>query len=264
MKLSRESILELRKKIKEEIEKGYNQCISIENELLEKLIFDTRIDKKTGDIIKYPVWTGEFLDKIDLSEVDFSNVCWDARDEAYDESGHYIDLSSTNAKIDFNTSYGKIIRNCNFCECQDLLNIDTMEQIYNSDFSNCDIDICPLLDKIQGIKSDNDYKNYVFQNSKLNGCQICCYDYNFNIDKCDYLSIVNSNFTGTTINFICDLSNKATLEKVLEMIKNNRIGGCYLNGKYVHTKKEIKKIKAENSVKNYDYKKAIVKSIFKK
>lgn len=74
-------------------------------------------------IAKFVVWSGEFLKKIDLSEVSFEDVVWEVRDGfvscTYDENGKIIwateyykqfgvdriTLSGTNAIIDFHKSY---------------------------------------------------------------------------------------------------------------------------------------------------------------
>lgn len=76
---SRETIKELRKKIKKMLKKVPDgERISVKNvKNLEKLIFQEYvIDEQKGIKIKIPVWTGDFLSKLDLSELDFSDVAW--------------------------------------------------------------------------------------------------------------------------------------------------------------------------------------------
>ena len=84
MKLNVESKNKLRAKIVEEL-KGVpaDKKIKLDKDLLEFLLFDEleytviqEIDKPVTLKPRIPIWSGEFLRHIDLSEVDFSNVAW--------------------------------------------------------------------------------------------------------------------------------------------------------------------------------------------
>lgn len=100
--------------------------LKLDLSLLNELLFATYKDG-----IKFIVWSGPFLRKIDLSEVNFDNVYWE-----YDRSNRTTDLSYTNARIDFSKAYGTSIINCNFSH-MDLTesNINVIQEISNSDFS---------------------------------------------------------------------------------------------------------------------------------
>ena len=98
-----------------------NQKIKYGKDELEMLLFD-RI-RIGGKIVKLPVWSGEFLSKLDLSEVDFSDVFWDFLStklkEEYPEIKE-VCYSNTNAKIDLGKMY-KLdgpkkykVKRCNF------------------------------------------------------------------------------------------------------------------------------------------------------
>ena len=197
-------ILEERKKLLEYIKKHPDEeLIHVEQDLLEKLIFSYNYalayDKIYGEhsemtlpgietkeeyetlypnkeaimkkaiLVKIPVWTGPFLRKIDLSEVDFSNCLWDPEvldqydiiwgsmiDENFKYelttnkvpmeidsetfNRNYVDLSYTNAKIDFSKSFNarvfddhNTLVNCNF-EGVDLSNSNTE---YITSMFNC-------------------------------------------------------------------------------------------------------------------------------
>ena len=78
MKLCTKSKNELRDFIEEKIiDFPENQKLQLDSKILEDLLFETiTIDKEKGIILKLPVWSGNFLKKIDLSQVDFSNVSW--------------------------------------------------------------------------------------------------------------------------------------------------------------------------------------------
>lgn len=261
MRLNRDGIIELRKRIKEQIEKDKTFTIPcVDDKLIDALMFDTKTDE-FGHDVKYAVWTGKFLQYIDLSRVDFSNVCFDAGDIAYEDCGHCINLSNTNANIDFALSYGKVIKNCNFSDCKNLENLDNIDKIYNSDFSCSNACITPILAKIQ---KDNNYNNYVLQNCNFSDCNGLFNGSNLvDIDKINYNNIVGTNFTYTDIDFICDLSKKSNLEIIRELIKKDLIGGCYLNRKYIYTKTQLDDIK-ENKIKEYEkYKDNLVKSFIR-
>ena len=137
--------------------------IKIEKSLLEELLFDDIVyDKEKNIIMRLPVWSGEFLSGIDLSEVDFTNVSW-ARlggtehdynyyaslvtkgcykniseadeliekkrgkvvDHAREFSSYMIDYSDTNAKIDLTKSF-------------EALNYKTI-MLVDCDFENVDL-----------------------------------------------------------------------------------------------------------------------------
>ena len=78
MKLNIKGRIILRKYIEEilkEIPEG--KKIRIDKEILEILLFEKVIvNKKTKEFFKLPIWSGEFLSKIDLSEICFENVSW--------------------------------------------------------------------------------------------------------------------------------------------------------------------------------------------
>ena len=78
MKLNKKDKDEFRNKIIEQLkEVPEGQLLQIDKEILEDLLFETiTVDKEKGIQIKLPVWSGEFLSKIDLSQVDFTNVSW--------------------------------------------------------------------------------------------------------------------------------------------------------------------------------------------
>lgn len=98
--------------------------------------------KKEYPLAKFPIWTGEFLRKIDLSEVDFSNVVWnqetlsnykvificeekDCEEYSLARQNSKIDLSNTNANIDFSKSFdAHVFRDINCIGDCNLANVD--------------------------------------------------------------------------------------------------------------------------------------------
>lgn len=133
--------------------------------------------KKNAVLAKFPVWTGEFLRRIDLSEIDWSNVVWNPEviseldiiwlydmenflyitkpleiplgldnDSSIENS---VDLSFTNAKIDFSKSFCELALNganclyqCNF-RGVDLSqsNTDSISTVLNCDLESTNFKI---------------------------------------------------------------------------------------------------------------------------
>lgn len=135
MRLNEES----KEKLREQIEKlcinanEIKKRIPLDSELLEQLLF--KIQKMAdGTVVKFPVWSGKFLSKIDLSQISFENVCWNLTSlENYQEkyaakrpegSGFFdILYSETNAMIDFSKVY----------------RLKNKEFLYKCDFSGTDL-----------------------------------------------------------------------------------------------------------------------------
>ena len=69
------------------------QRLQLDKEILEPLLFETiTINKEKGIKLKVPIWSGNFLKKIDLSQVDFTNVSWGI--QGMDEDSPYsIDIN---------------------------------------------------------------------------------------------------------------------------------------------------------------------------
>ena len=77
IKLSEEKKQELRKEIYEKAKKvPEGQRIEIDNDILEELIF-FKAKMLDGTTFKIPIWTGDFLSKIDLSKLSFEGVRFD-------------------------------------------------------------------------------------------------------------------------------------------------------------------------------------------
>jgi hypothetical protein len=74
MKLNEHSKNELRKEIEEAVKRVPDgQRIHLDKELLDDLIFFKIKDKK-GVTVKFPIWTGEFLRKIDLRYFSLNSI----------------------------------------------------------------------------------------------------------------------------------------------------------------------------------------------
>ncbi len=118
MRLNRKEKNEFRNRVEEAVNSNWNEIpdasIKIDTSLLEELIFQTEHIWYGGKqvTIKFPIWTGPFLRKFDLTSVSFDDVLWNKKafqticnvsleiDENQD-----CDLSYTNAKIDFRKAF---------------------------------------------------------------------------------------------------------------------------------------------------------------
>ena len=151
-----------KKQLRNELEKELlnvpdGQRIKIDNEVLEDLIFFVG-KSKDGSPIKFPVWTGPFLSKIDLSELSFENVLfynkdveeimneeelsrfWGESNSVSLDFNRLIDFSNTNIVVDFSKVFLPRIENASF-KGVDLSNsnIDSINYIRECDFSKTGI-----------------------------------------------------------------------------------------------------------------------------
>lgn len=236
-------------KKRKEIEKRINESnlkerIHIDKNELEYLLFDVVKDRNESEA-KFLMWSGLFLSKIDLSEVDFDNVVWDIE---YDIDGkrYYLDngiteinLSKTNAKIDFTKShnfeklYHPTISGCNFFGT-DLSKSFGVHGIFTSNgiyVNNCNFKRTKLgLDLFDRIKEaySNNFSNNDF--SKLR------------ISKEFIINNPNNNFNNTGINIIDKENDKTDLYE--ELFERNNLINCYFNGYSIHFPKDINEINA--------------------
>lgn len=203
--------------------------------LLELLMFDIVISKtklkpffvtENGEKIYYKkriVWSGKFLRKIDLSEVSFAFADWSW-------SNNNIDLSGTNAKIDFRESlpYEQskyIISHANF------RNVDLSK-------ANTDLITTSINCDYEGTNASFDFesKDLCFYDCNLKGLplsSVCldssCFKHNFT--KCVY----NTDLTDTGIRIKHDSKHMSSLQDrivtkfLFQSIIDNKLGGCYIN-----------------------------------
>ena len=138
MNLSKESKDELRTIIKDNLKNiPDGQQIHLNKDILEFLLFDEIVVNQEKNLkMKIPVWSGEFLRKIDLSEVDFTDVSWQVFSDSNirleeiecdddfnikimiikeNNKNYTINYSYTNAVIDLTKSFEA--KNCVLCRC---------------------------------------------------------------------------------------------------------------------------------------------------
>ncbi len=168
MRLSKKSINELRKVVEEELmsyEKS--ELVKFSNTELDMLLFNP-VGK-----VKYTAWTGPFLRKIDLSEVSFAKVLFDAEEiikRGLEDEKFIIDLSGTNAKIDFKTIVGFEISKCDFSN-MDLseANFTFINRISGCKFNNSTINFACIHGDLLKKSLADEIERGAFDGAYING-----------------------------------------------------------------------------------------------
>ena len=305
-----EEMEQLRKEIEEKVKKVKDgERIHIDKKILELLLFE-KIDleinvlknmpfieeKKLEQVGQKPhakiiVWSGDFLSKIDLSEVSFDDVVWNVQsfledaDYAIEKSiksenaekatqystkdyteleemyGRFyrINLSNTNAKIDFSKSFeGKLcmgtvrIAHCNF-ENVDLSNNTIYDPIIeHSNLKNTKI-------VIKKSPTSDPYDQIIYC-SNMSGTD--CSEYTvfgeFFLD-----THKDSIFTNSGLRIVIDkdwededITNERVTNYIAQEIKNGHLEGCYVNDVLIKSQEQrledAKRLKEELEQGKYD------------
>lgn len=288
MKLNKQGRDELRAKILEQLASVPDgQKVHLKKEVLEELLFDTYLEQLNdtwGNLegqkvqVKYLVWTGDFLKKLDLSEVSFDDVLWNLN---YDPDGYFvdgtpyryegiteIDLSNTNVRIDFSKSFeGKHLGNdenkgnnkdISFARCY-FANVDLSNNVLGNTcecwLSKCDFSNTGIVLDLNG--------EYGISMADCNFTGLDLSKYTINefffedarVDERDDRLLtggVNCNFTNTGLNIQTYESGPALVTTDLgQEIQIGNLAGCYINGKLVHTEEERQAI-AQDKRAEYD------------
>lgn len=282
MKLSNQGKNELRNHIVEQLNKVPNgQRVKLEKDLLEDLLFEVvTIDKEKEIKLKLPIWSGDFLKKIDLSEVDFSDVSWyilssdiergywlepdvmtipDTVYERIDKiredkikngfglsNGYAVAYDGTNANIDLTKSFeAKYTNNIELTEC----NFEGL------DFSHQDLTEIAVL----GLYNTNISKtklsipskiilytlNSEFEGIDLSTRETDAISYFGDDIKNNVFSNCNLKDTGIRINLNSDdFKDSRFKEKLQDAMEYNWVG-CYVNGKKVLSNDEKEQMSVE-------------------
>ena len=301
MELNESGKSELRRKVYQALEDlPYGTRVHIDKNILESLLFKKIVyNRDTGETLKLPVWSGDFLRKIDLSEVDFEDVAWslvvregydfpeeefkDFMDEkTYEEiedilpildDEETVNYSNTNARIDFTKSfdYKKKGRVCIlFCDFSfvDLSNntLDDTANLYECNLANTKINtqFNTPPDKFGQIASCD------LTNVKINGLTMDILKYADGYEVLDDCVLTN-----TGVNFTFDLNSKYIRENALayrSMIEVGHwkscvcnalpnIAGCFINGKRVLSDQEILELRESKKEEYKAYKRDLITSV---
>ena len=277
MELNTESKNKLRAKIVEEL-KGVpaNKKVKLDKYLLESLLFDelkytiSNGNKTTTLNPRIPVWSGEFLRNIDLSEVDFTNVSWSSlgfdckalaeKDSIFpreilkkieqkrtslENRKYLVNYSCSNANIDLSKSFEAInihnidIRKCNFA---------------GLDFSKQELDdingIYVIESDISGTKLHIPFTSHLeAYSSSLCGLDLS----DITIDGWHYLGYLGGKTTnltycklcGTHINIDLRLPLPQGFDAILCEAMRTSLINCYINGTLIKSPAKLKSEKTE-------------------
>ena len=176
-----EVIKQLRKMVEEKIKMvPEGKRLYINKELLERLLFEQETRYLT--FIKIPMWTGEFLSKIDLSEISFENV------NLYSLDDNYIMLKDTNAIIDLNKICNPgLVRRVNLSGTK---LIGYLIESYDADLSNCGLSAVNLMKYSRGQSTNftnNNLDDFIISDER----QVFCDDVNKASDFRNTGAVVN-------------------------------------------------------------------------
>lgn len=284
--MEKKEVAQLRDSIKQKLENAeFEGRIKIDKDVLEKLLFDdywvrvyysglNNSGERTSDYmsVRIPIWSGKFLQKIDLSEVNFDNVFWgdgiqietDERKKV--EWRRYIcDYSNTNANIDLGKAcpikgYGRdnkeydviYIWNCNF------ENLDLSKNNFNGKFlriqdtnlANTKIKISP--NEIGCIYDCN------MDNNDLSDITVDLFNLMAPYLEVDDITYAINNSMNTGLKIVCnkdsmscssnrvpedwfnrDESIEGFWETFDEFFNNYDFVGCYFNGTLIESKEQL-------------------------
>ena len=244
-KLDLEKRNELRKVILKELETvPEGKRIKLDTKLLDDLIFFKFKNEKTKEQYKKPVWTGEFLRKLDLSTLSFKNVSligFDRYDEAKTTESAIVWENLSNMSKKDAELYVEEYHKCNdkkiiespytfdFSYTNIKLNIDEMPDIpYGKQIDSCNLEGLDL--------SKTKFKECFINNCNLKNTNICepigsmCGDNDYSNN--DFSNVIieefdddvlgsKSKFCNTGLKIEYTFNNDIECKKAYECLKRN-------------------------------------------
>lgn len=287
MKLNKKGRDELRSMVEKELKNiPDGERIQLDKSLLDTLLFETIIYKRNPNkIVKLPVWSGDFLKKIDLSQVSFKDVSWSLLSEGKDSklglelfdndcwqsflssygkpiSGR-VTYRGTNIAVNFNQSWemratkeaktdvGVEINGCDFSET-DLSKVDASNflEVRNSNFANSGLVIPKSLGK-SGFS--------IFLYTDLSGLDLS----KLMIELIDIVTIggpiigVGCNLANTRLSIALNpksINDTTTRKNFKTILMSGDLDGCFINGKRVLSYEERKERAAKKLAEYEQYK----------
>jgi len=257
--------------------------IKINKKLLEELLFEKSKVEYSEDTttstytVKCPIWTGPFLRKIDLSEIDFSYVDWscgygidfplrnkriydyDYKNKKLPKSEYLIDLSHTNANIDFSkafqTSITKQNKKTNIYKCNfshlDLSksNTEHIHRIESSDLSYTNYKINGNYYELKATKIT--FEEQVSEDTILGSEERYIEDSNLEGNNMENITIEawdlctnikNTNLKDTKIKIIDEESDPMWLDIIYEeLVPIGYLNNCYIKDELINTPSKVRK-----------------------
>lgn len=292
MRLSNNDIKSFRSIIAEKLSQvPEGSQITIDKDLLERLLFDTIKDSKNGITAKFPVWSGIFLTKIaNLNEISFDNIVLDPLNPDYvaafpsssfddilklykDTKGHLIKYSKLGITIDISKSFTII-----YYLHQLDVNPDVKKPVLTSvDLSGNNIigdnKPCPVNSYFSLIfESDLSYstaqitpnESIIIQYSNLTGLDLSNLTLSYRVLSSLGINNVNfyrSDLSETGINILTDTEDEKAKKALAEAIKDSHLTHCTINGIFIATKKEQEIAALQRKYTYEAYKKEILDKI---
>ena len=283
MLIPKERLTEIRKKVEKQLSQvPKGQKIKLPKETLETLIFDNYVAEMDSDStvhnylkrrvpFKMVAWDMNHYDKLDLSEVSFDNVYWgDERILDCTESIRpkltagelkfrpIINLSNTNAKIDFSKAIPIIIKTGRYKNKYYNVRIIYRYNFNNTDLSNNLLNHGFVLKySLLGNTNINiDFDNYYFvidftdlSNVDLSNNTVTKKVFSTNEDE-PQIYISHSVLRNTGLNITLPSYQVIKTNDVLNsMILSGNLKGCYINGRVVGTtSKEEREVKKQQLI----------------
>ena len=231
--------------------------VQMDRKLLDSLLFDY-VNTSKG-YVKLPVWSGEFLSKLDLSEISFKRVSWgffakgfvygSYKTDGVENSSYFdhlfknelahIDYRNTNAKIDFSESFealtGKdrraIICHCDFSGTDLSSNfVSCLQSVVGSRFDRTNINFEGSL---------NSYYSSTIKSSSFSGNDLEGIQTSLLYLLLDWGGNENNDFSGTKINFTFQAKDFSVQDgafflgmrsKLIDYLRKGYLRGCFING----------------------------------
>lgn len=267
MKLSKKYLKCYRNVFKQKFEEYpfEGERLKIDDDVLTQLLFDTVVTEVNGESVKKKIiaWSGDFLRKVDLSKISFENVDWNY------EKDRAVDLSYTNAKIDFSKSFEVLHpKTKNSKATISHVNLECVEL----ESSNCNylgkISCCNLVGthfkinpKVPQLIRDCNLHGNKHESTKIPVAALCQVPSNNN--KRQILSLFNTNLCYTRLEFFAspeDLKDETINSALVTAIRAGHLWGCYVNGNYLENPQFIK----EKKVQEFNKMKAVFDDELKK
>lgn len=296
MKLDKKGKEDLRKIIEERLQDvPQGQRIHIDKKILEELLFDI-LSFNLGNKLykmKKPVWSGDFLSKIDLSEISFEDVSWknpyeyndgfdmmfyheieenlggreqylkyckflDLLDSKYEGEGFTpIKYINTNAEIDFKESWE--------------YKIAKVIYISGCDFSGTNLSKNDMSPRVSIWHSNLSNTGIIIVPGRER-----CYISNTNLEGIDLSAfrmnpedMYNSGFSSCILRNtgfkIIDFSKENIEEtddpeEIIKHLKNGDYDGCYINGKLMKSKEERQETARQMRMQYQQFRDELVRS----
>ena len=223
----------------------HGEKIYFSKKFLENILFDT-FEDKNGNKFKRIGFLSNNISKLDLREISFDDVSFNGDDYPNLDEGETVNLSNTNAVIDFSKSYeykttGQVVITSFDLHGTNLSNNNwhgltqkCFGFIKNSDLSETKTKLTD-----EGRKVYLKFNKADLSSNDLSDLSI---GYESQISKSPEIAFISCIFTKSGINIDYRGGNKETIR---EIVTSPNYKGCKYNGRPIRTDEEIEIIKSD-------------------